>query len=132
MRIDWRCDRATWRSVSERRIRSRGLHRWRRGSNENHRWEQDQTGRRRSRSRFKWSAHQWLLAGAKNSVRENAAQTKFDSARIDNHDWRRTAARAQKLSAAPSKTSRWRTQRARSYHRRRSHRQFASNLAVEL
>ena len=88
--------------------------------------------RRRSRSGFKWSAHQWLLAGAKNLVRENAPQTEFASTRVDNHGRRRIAARAQKLSAAPGKSFRWRNQRARSYHRWWSHRQFASNFAVEL
>ncbi len=82
--------------------------------------------------RFKWSAHQWLLAGAKNFVRENAAQTEFASTRVDNHGRRRIAARAQKLSAGAGKSSRWRNQRARSYHRWWSHRQFASNFAVEL
>ena len=77
LRASRRRNRADARDVSQGRIRSRRLHRWRRGSNENHRWQQDQTRRRRSRSRFKWSAHQWLLAGAKNFVRENAAQTEF-------------------------------------------------------
>ena len=70
---------------------------------ENHRWQQDQTRRCRSRSGFKWSAHQWLLAGAKNFVRENAAQTEFASTWVDNHGRRRIAARAQKLSAGAGK-----------------------------
>ena len=82
--------------------------------------------------RFEWSAHQWLFARAKNFVRENAAQTEFASTRVDNHGRRRIAARAQKLSAAAGESSRWRDQRARSYHRWRSHRQSASNFAVEL
>src|SRR4029077_21000789 len=117
---------------SQGRIRSCGLHRWRRGSAENHQWHQDQTRRRRSRSGFKWFAHQWLLAGAKNFVRENATQPKFASTRVDNHGRRRIATRSQKLSTAPGKISRWRNQRARAYHWGWSHRQFASSFAVEL
>ena len=127
-----RRDRANAGHVSQGRIRSRRLHRWRRGSDKNHRRQQDQTRRCRSRSRFEWSAHQWLFAGAKNFVRQNAAQTNFASTRVDNHGRRRIAARAQKLSAAAGKSSRWRDQRARSYHRWRSHRQSAANFAVEL
>ncbi len=85
-----------------------------------------------SRSGFKWSAYKWLLAGSKNFVRKNAAQTEFTFTRIDNHRRRRIAARAQKLSAGAVETYRWRCQRARSYHRWWSHRQSAANFAVEL
>src|SRR5262249_16665132 len=100
--------------------------------NRNRRWHNDKTGRRHSRSGFKWSAHQWLLVSTKNLVRKNGTQTELASTRINGHDRRRIAAGAQKLSAAPDKSFHRRDQRSGPYHWRRSHRQFAANFANNL
>ena len=76
--------------------------------------------RRSSRAGIEWFAYQWLLAGARNSAPQNAAQSYFAAARFGENGRPGITPCAQKLSAASGKNSKRYDQRSCPHHRRRA------------